>query len=315
MLKYCNPLFAKLCQKLVIIIISIFAIFYFVTEEAIEVVASDTYEDNEDNEDSVNYEMYYYTERNTLPKDILEELEREDLKDVGVLDPEIQYLTPHPVATITSMALGTPNVEIIYPKHKVSEDIMIFQATEGMSAAAIEEIRCIARNVFHESANESYAGKLAVGNVTAKRKDNKYWPNTYCKVVKAGYKRVGQLGSCQFSWYCDGKRDVIFLYSKVKNNGKVSFQLNHDIYNAWFDSINIALDIYNNKAKDVTGSATHYYNPRICFKNSIKIDGLCHPPWAANGFKEGTMKRAESIYLKNGELDNHLFLIEIRTIE
>lgn len=63
------------------------------------------------------------------------------------------------------------------------------------------ELECLAQNIFYESAQESYEGKLAVATVTMNRVKSGAFPKTVCGVV---YQR-GKRG-CQFSWTCASKR-------------------------------------------------------------------------------------------------------------
>ena len=54
-----------------------------------------------------------------------------------------------------------------------------------------EDIRCLARNIYHEARFEPYIGKIAVAQVTFNRVLDGKWGDTICKVV---YARK------QFSW-------------------------------------------------------------------------------------------------------------------
>ena len=76
---------------------------------------------------------------------------------------------------------------------------------------------CLADNVYFESRNQGTAGWSAVISVTLNRVKDKRFPNTICEVVKQGptresWKKNGTYypikHRCQFSWYCDGKKDV-----------------------------------------------------------------------------------------------------------
>jgi len=81
----------------------------------------------------------------------------------------------------------------------------------------LDSIECMALNIYHESRNQSLAGRLAVGYVTLNRVNNDKYPDTICGVVKQAKmnrwylekhnKRVPSRNKCQFSWYCDGKAD------------------------------------------------------------------------------------------------------------
>ena len=113
---------------------------------------------------------------------------------------------------------------------------------------------CLAENVYHESRNQGTAGWSAVISVTMNRVKDKRFPNTICGVVKQGPTRESwkQNGTyypikhkCQFSWYCDGKTDVIH-----KKNEK----LYKEIYNLSY--VSLIKDII---ILDITDGATHYH--------------------------------------------------------
>jgi len=250
---------------------------------------------------------YSVTEFDQLPSDLKAQLEEEDRKDNNgvVFLPRAQPRSP-----VLTVVLA--DTEPVYPTEKVTADSIFEKATSGMSKKEKAEIACIAYNVYFEAGKEPFTGKVAVGNVTNKRKDSRFWESSYCGVVKAGYEHKGQIGSCQFSWYCDGKHDKIYLYSKYKDNGVIKYELNKKVYTAWVHSIKVAIEQYIGQAEDVTGGATHYYNPKVCYKSSVRIGDLCHPKWAAKGLANGTMVLAQSPYLMDGRLGNHLFLVELR---
>lgn len=82
-----------------------------------------------------------------------------------------------------------------------------------------KELECLAENIYFEAKGESFEGKLAVAQVTLNRKLHKYWPSEICAVVYQKSIR-GTRVTCQFSWYCDGKADIIrneeqYYYSMV----------------------------------------------------------------------------------------------------
>ena len=82
-----------------------------------------------------------------------------------------------------------------------------------------EEIRCLAKNMYWEARNQSLKGIVAVGYVTMNRVADKRFPNDVCNVVYQGQHSKWFLEThntmhplknrCQFSWYCDGKKDTI----------------------------------------------------------------------------------------------------------
>jgi N-acetylmuramoyl-L-alanine amidase len=64
-------------------------------------------------------------------------------------------------------------------------------------------LMCLALNVYFEARNDSMAGQYAVAQVVMNRVQSSKFPNDVCSVVKQSRKD----GTCQFSWYCDGKSD------------------------------------------------------------------------------------------------------------
>jgi len=54
------------------------------------------------------------------------------------------------------------------------------------------EVRCLEAAIHHEAKGESFAGKLAVGNVVLNRASSSEFPKSVCAVVKQRK---------QFSWY------------------------------------------------------------------------------------------------------------------
>lgn len=219
------------------------------------------------------------------------------------------------------------NAKQALPTGPVDEFTVLNEFTQDRTDHVRNEIHCLALNTFHEAAQENYIGKLAVANVTQTRVNSNRWPSTFCDVVKEGY-RVGKMWGCQFSWNCDGRSDKVHMHAKTKT-GEV---LREGIYTAWVESVKIAIDVYDKKATDVTAGATHYYNPAICYKWSVRVDKdgnrltaashedfvdrvepqtvACHSKWGFKGLNNGTFIRTPSRFATNGMIDSHLFLIE-----
>ena len=94
--------------------------------------------------------------------------------------------------------------------------IAIYSPT--FAQAYVDETHCMALNIYHEAKNQSFVGQVAVGLVTMNRVRDHRYPNTVCEVVYQGpsrpswkdpNKRIPIKHKCQFSWYCDGKADII----------------------------------------------------------------------------------------------------------
>lgn len=64
-------------------------------------------------------------------------------------------------------------------------------------------ITCLARTIYWEARGASTEAMEAVANVVMNRVGKEGFPETICKVAKQGQEK----GSCQFSWWCDGRPD------------------------------------------------------------------------------------------------------------
>ena len=137
-----------------------------------------------------------------------------------------------------------------------------------------QQIVCLAENIYFEARAESMEGKAAVANVTRNRVEDKRWPGTYCEVVQQGPVRESwktkknpdladedrvyypRKHRCQFSWYCDGLRDIIWA-----NKEKTGITIEANA-RAWRDSVKVAiytLGFGSYRVNDNTDGAVYYY--------------------------------------------------------
>jgi spore germination cell wall hydrolase CwlJ-like protein len=126
-----------------------------------------------------------------------------------------------------------------------------------------EEVNCLALNIYREANNQSVVGMIAVGRVVMNRVMDRRYPPDTCSVIFEGplveswkTRRNTKLADkdriyypkrdrCQFSWYCDGKRDE--LINKENNR-------------AWKTAEDIAYQILAfDKWRGVLEGATHYH--------------------------------------------------------
>ena len=108
-------------------------------------------------------------------------------------------------------------------------------------------LMCMAFNIYHEANNQSMLGQIAVGQVVMNRVEDSRFPDTVCEVVKQAvtYKGTDKpvLHKCQFSWYCDGKKDEPNYDSK-----------------SWSNALKYAVVVLGgNITLDFTDGATHYH--------------------------------------------------------
>jgi spore germination cell wall hydrolase CwlJ-like protein len=107
------------------------------------------------------------------------------------------------------------------------------------SIYSAKEQKCLAEAVYFEARSEPYKGQVAVAQVVLNRVRNPAYPNSICGVV---YQNKRMDNACQFSFACDGIRDVV-------RDRK-----------AWALARKVARDVSFEgvRAPDV-GTATHYH--------------------------------------------------------
>lgn len=70
----------------------------------------------------------------------------------------------------------------------------------------MQQIECLALNIYWEAKSEPLLGQIAVAAVTLNRVNHPGFPRTICGVVQQGDER--RRHQCHFSWWCDGKDDT-----------------------------------------------------------------------------------------------------------
>lgn len=117
---------------------------------------------------------------------------------------------------------------------------------EPQTAAALdpEQVLCLAMNVYFEARGEPLTGKIAVAQVTMNRV-NASANRSVCAIVKE---------ESQFSWYNARKVPTVVLYSR---QGEI---IEKNLA-AWTESQMVAVTVMTMQTRDVTGGATHFYNP------------------------------------------------------
>ena len=116
-----------------------------------------------------------------------------------------------------------------------------------------DEVFCLAQNVYFEASTEHRVGKSAVAHVTLNRMRSARYPDTVCDVV---------WDDRQFSWTQDGKSDRIPLYYR-------SGQERPYVFDAWVESVEVAVAAMTGTSEDLTGGADFYY-----------AHGLVTPYWS-----------------------------------
>ena len=123
--------------------------------------------------------------------------------------------------------------------------LVVFLLLIAWNNAFGNDKECLTDNIYFEARGQGQAGWLAVAQVTLNRVQDKRFPNTICEVVKQGltYESGDPIkNKCQFSWYCDGKSDVMRNASKSQEIIKFA----EYVLSTKFDL-------------DITDGATHYH--------------------------------------------------------
>ncbi len=82
-----------------------------------------------------------------------------------------------------------------------------------------DEWRCLSEAIYFEARGESVKGQFAVAEVILNRVDSPGYPDTVCGVVNQG---TGRKFACQFTYTCDGHKEVISEPRAFKRVSKVA---------------------------------------------------------------------------------------------
>jgi spore germination cell wall hydrolase CwlJ-like protein len=116
------------------------------------------------------------------------------------------------------------------------------------SAFTPEEQTCLATGIYFEARGETEQGQAAVAQVILNRVRNPTYPKTICGVV---YQNASWRNRCQFSFACDGIKDVIWNKRAYATAERIADQVTTG--ETWLPEV---------------GSATHYHATYV------------HPRWA-----------------------------------
>jgi hypothetical protein len=112
-------------------------------------------------------------------------------------------------------------------------------------ASGGQEWSCLAEALYFEARGETVKGIFAVAEVILNRVDSARYPDSICEVVNQG---TGKRYQCQFTYTCDGRKEVIHEPAAYDMVGKV------------------ARLMMDGKPRSLTNGATHYHtksvNPR-----------------------------------------------------
>ncbi len=114
-------------------------------------------------------------------------------------------------------------------------------------ASGGKQWRCLSEALYFEARGETVKGQFAVAEVILNRVKSERFPDTLCGVINQG---TGRKFQCQFTYTCDGHKEVISERKAYERVAKVA--------RAMIDGID----------GDLTSGATHYHTTAV------------HPSWA-----------------------------------
>ncbi|MCA0928635.1 cell wall hydrolase [Ruegeria profundi] len=109
-------------------------------------------------------------------------------------------------------------------------------------ATGDKHFKCLAEALYFEARGESVRGQFAVAEVILNRVESGRFPDSVCGVIKQG---TGKKYQCQFTYTCDGRKEVIREKKAYERVAKVA--------RAAIDGI----------AKELTEGATHYHTTAV----------------------------------------------------
>lgn len=121
-----------------------------------------------------------------------------------------------------------------------------------------EQWRCLSEALYFEARGETVKGQFAVAEVIMNRVKSSRFPGTLCGVIKQG---TGRKYQCQFTYTCDGYKDVIREHQAYTRVSKVA--------RATIDGAE--------GAGNLTGGATHYHTSAVrpawarTYKQTVRI--------------------------------------------
>lgn len=108
--------------------------------------------------------------------------------------------------------------------------------------ATSAELRCLSEALYFEARGETVKGQFAVAEVIMNRVKSGRFPGSLCGVINQG---TGKKYGCQFTYTCDGYKEVI---AEPRAFSRVS---------------KVASAILDGKAPKLTDGATHYHTTAV----------------------------------------------------
>ncbi|AVO39817.1 cell wall hydrolase [Pukyongiella litopenaei] len=109
-------------------------------------------------------------------------------------------------------------------------------------AAGDDNWKCLSEALYFEARGETVKGQFAVAEVIMNRVASNSYPNSLCGVIRQG---TGKKFQCQFTYTCDGHKEVIREKKAFERVAKV------------------ARAVIDGAVEDLTAGATHYHTSAV----------------------------------------------------
>lgn len=135
-------------------------------------------------------------------------------------------------------------LKLFKPRNKLEQEMSYTKEwlDRQPQATGDDGFRCLAEALYFEARGESVRGQFAVAEVILNRVDSGRFPDTLCGVIKQG---TGKKYQCQFTYTCDGHKEVIREKRAYERVSKVA---------------RAALD---GRSQEMTSGATHYHTKAV----------------------------------------------------
>ena len=148
-------------------------------------------------------------------------------------------------ATVVTFIVATTYILAFNKPADSSSQIRVIY--EHVDASTLDQAHCLATNLYFEAGHQARREQEAIAHVVLNRVEDKSFPNTICGVVyqaetyESGFPIRHR---CQFSWYCDGLKEII---------------TDED---AWQKAYNTAFMITQIKRPELTQGSLYYHSIR-----------------------------------------------------
>lgn len=165
-------------------------------------------------------------------------------------------------------ALLQPNLPKAKRRGKGTEKVAYSRAWIDSlpKASGDAQWRCLSEALYFEARGESIKGQFAVAEVIANRVDSPNFPGTMCKVIKQG---TGRKFQCQFTYTCDGHKEVVSEPKAFERVGKIA----RVILDGSPRELTVGATYYHAKSvspswsrkfnRTATIGVHHFYKPRV----------------------------------------------------